>query len=167
LPASQGFAVLGIGANAGGPSTSPVLGLPGTLSQGVLVAEQYNALQFGANPFNYFATSSGAPVTTLQVQVGNGALHAFNGSFVDSGGLWGAIPSSLGTGSVNGYLPAGTQLTFYTADGHSLYTVTAGSLPQVKVIPGGDVNTGNIPFPLMPIYLQYGGSGTIYYDVVP
>jgi PE family len=166
LPASQGFAVLGIGANAGGPSTSPVLGLPSTLSQGVLVAEQYQSLQFGANPFNFFATSSGAPITTLQVSVNGGTPHAFSGSFVDSGGLWGAIPSSLGTGSVNGYLPAGTELEFYTASGTSLYTVTAGSLPQIKVISGGIVNTGNVPFPLMPIYIQYGGNGTIYYDVV-
>ena len=166
LPQSSWDAIMGIGVNAGGPSSSPVLGLPGTLKQGVLVAEQYNALQLGANPFNFFATSSGAPNTTLQVSVNGGTPHALSGSFVDSGGLWGTIPSSLGTGSVNGYLPSGTQLDFYTASGTYLYTWDAGTAQQMRVIPGGVVNTGNIPFQLMPIYLQYGGNGTIYYDVV-
>jgi hypothetical protein len=163
---SQGDAIMGIGINAGGPSTSPVLGLPGTLNHGVLVAEQYNALQFGNNPFNFSATSSGAPITTLQVKVNGGAAQALTGSYVDSGGLWGTIPSSLGTGSANGYLPAGTHLDFYTASGSYLYTWNAGTAQQMRVIPGGVVNTGNIPFELMPIYFQYGGNGTIYYDVV-
>jgi hypothetical protein len=36
----------------------------------------------------------------------------------------------------------------------------------MRVIPGGGgVNTGNFPFELMPIYFQYAGNGTIYYDV--
>ncbi|ORA91613.1 hypothetical protein BST27_29390, partial [Mycobacterium intermedium] len=165
LPASQGDAILGIGANAGGPATiSPVRALPSTLGQGVLVAEQYNALQFGANPFDSFAVSGGAPVTTLRVSVNGGPLQTVTGAFVDTGGLWGTVPSSLGTGSVNGHLPTGTHLEFYTASGTSLYSVTAGSQSEIRVIPGGLLNTGNIPFQLMPIYFSYGGGGTIFYD---
>lgn len=167
LSPSLGQAILGVGVNAGGPaSVSPVLGLPGTLSQGVLLAEQYNALQFGANPFNYFASSNGAPITTLHVSVNGGAIQTVTGSFVDSGGLWGTVPSSLGTGSVNGYVPSGTNLNFYTANNVSIYTEHVGTIPQMKVIPGGGLNTGNLPFQLMPIYLQYGGTGTFYFDVV-
>lgn len=165
LPASQGDAILGIGSNAGGPATiSPVRALPSTLGQGVLLAEQYNALQFGANPFDSFAVSSGAPITTLRVSVNGGPLQTVTGAFVDSGGLWGSVPSSLGTGSVNGYLPAGTHLEFFTASGTSIYYFTAGTLPQTTVIPGGALNTGNIPFQYMPIYIRYGASGTIFYD---
>jgi len=165
LSPSQGDAFLGIGVNSGGPSSSPVLGLPSTLSQGVLVAEQFSALQFGANPLNFFATSSGAPITTLHVSVNGGAIQSVTGSFVDTGALWGTVPSALGTGSTNGYLPAGTNLAFYTANNTPIYTWHAGTLPQMRVIPGGDLNTGNIPFQFMPIYVQYGGSGTFYYDV--
>ena len=170
LSTSQELAVCGIGANPYGgltPSTGPVQALPGTLSQGVLIDEQLDAVQFGANPFNYFATTSGAPVTTLHVSVNNGPIQTVNGALVDSGGLWGVLPSSLGTGStVDGYTPPGTTLEFYTAGNVSLYTETVGASPEAPtVISGAFLNTGNLAFQVMPIYLQYGGIGTYYFDV--
>lgn len=167
IPSTQWHAILGVGANAGGPtSTSPVQQLPGTLNQGILIAEQHNSVQFGANPFGYFATSSGAPITTLWVSVNGGLLTPLFGSFVDTGGLWGAIPSWVGTGSINGYVPAGTTLTFYNTNIVPIYTQVIDSPTLMRVIPGGNFNTGNLPFQLMPIYFEYGGSGTIYYDFV-
>lgn len=170
FPASAGMAVLGIGANPLGgqtPSVSPVQELPGTLSQGVLINEPAGVVQFGANPIAGFAASNGAPITTLHVQVGNGAIQNVNNAIIDSGGLWGLMPSGLGTGSVNGFVPAGTHLTFYTASNVALYQETVGSAPNAPVVGTSNLNTGNTPFEVMPIYLSYSpnGVGTFIFDI--
>ncbi len=167
LPASAGFAVLGVGVNpSGGPlSTSPVQALPGNLDQGLLINEPAGTVQFGANPLTYFASSNGAPATTLRVSADGGSLQTLSNSYIDSGGLWGDLPASLGTGSVNGVVPEGTSLLFYTSDGTPLYSQTVGAAPTAPGV-GSPLNTGNYPFTLMPIYLAYNpsGTGTFYFD---
>lgn len=171
LPVTDGLPVLGIGgSNLVGPlSTSPVQALPDTLGQGVLLNEPAGSAQFGANPLTALTSSSGAPVTTLKVSVNGGTAVTVNDAFVDSGGLWGDIPASLGTGSVGGYVPQGTTLTVYTANNVAIYHETVGAAPTAPVVVSGAnglFNTGNSPFETIPIYLSYSplNTGTLFYD---
>ena len=165
---SEAPAILGIGVNAGGPTTSPVPALPGGLGQGVLLDEPGGVMEFGANPLPAYASVSGAPVTTLDVKINNGTLTPTNDAFIDSGGLDGAVPTALHPPDVNGYVPSGTTLSVYTSGGTFLYTTTVGSqqTPVVSSQLGGDFNTGIIPFLEDPIYLSYtpSGSGTMIFD---
>ncbi|OBG27262.1 PecA family PE domain-processing aspartic protease [Mycobacterium sp. E3198] len=169
--ASDGLPVLGVGgSNLVGPlTTSPVQVLPDTLSQGVLLNEPAGTAQFGANPLTALTSSSGAPVTTLKVSVNGGTPVALSNAFVDSGGLWGDVPASLGTGSAGGYVPQGTTLTVYTANNVAIYHETVGAAPTAPAVVSGAnglFNTGNIPFETIPIYLSYSplGTGTLFYD---
>ena len=168
-PTSQAPAILGIGVNPGGPlSTSPVTALPGGLGQGVLIDEPGGVMEFGANPLPAYASVSGAPVTTVEVRINNGALQPTTNAFIDSGGLFGAVPTGLNPPDVGGYLPSGTTISVYTTGGTLLYTTTVGS-QQTTVVSslfGGVFNTGITPFLQDPIYLSYSptGSGTTIFD---
>lgn len=171
FPAAAGLPVLGIGgSNLVGPlTTSPVQALPDTLSQGVLLNEPAGTAQFGANPLTALTSSSGAPVTTLKVSVNGGTPVTVSNAFVDSGGLWGDVPATLGTGSVGGYVPQGTTLTVYTANNVAIYQETVGAAPTAPAAVSGAnglFNTGNIPFETIPIYLSYSplNTGTLFYD---
>ncbi len=78
----------------------------------------------------------------------------------DSGGLYGTIPASvLGTGQTTGYVPAGTIISVYTPDGHTLlysYTTTGTNSPYVT---GSRMETGYEPFAQQPVYIGYSPSG--------
>ena len=118
-----------------GPNTSPPLGTPITLS-------------------------SGAPITTLQVSV-NGSTPQSVPSIVDSGGVFGTIPSS-----VISSLPPDSIITYYSSDGTELYSfATDGSNSNAPtVILSGLMNTGYYPFSIMPAYLSYtdnSGQGSL------
>ncbi|BBX65400.1 hypothetical protein MSAS_45740 [Mycobacterium saskatchewanense] len=163
-------AVLGVGVNPGGGplGTSPLTALPGAFGQGVLIDEPDRVLQFGPNPLTGYASVSGAPATTLDVSFNNGALHQTGGAYIDSGGLGGSVPDNVGAPNSGNYLPAGTTISVYTPDGHTLlYTTTAGpnQTPVVSSLLGGNFNTGIAPFLQHPIYLSYGGTGTTVFDV--
>ena len=170
-PYSQAPAILGIGVNSGGPvATSPVSALPGGWGQGVLINEPGGVMEFGANPLPAYASVTGAPVTTLDVSINNGALQQTGNAFIDSGGLYGAVPSALGPPpDGNGYVAPGTGISVYTTGGTLLYTTTTGS-QQMTILPSGsygaDFNTGVIPFLADPIYLSYSPSsyGTMVFD---
>lgn len=169
LPASDGLAVLGVGLSGVGPlGTGPVQALPGTLNQGVLINEPTGTAQFGANPLTVGTSASGAPVTTLRVSVNGGAPVTLSGAFVDSGGLWGDVPSSLGTGSVGGYVPQGTILTVSTTGAVEIYQETVGTAPSAPVVvgPTDNFNTGNSVFEKIPIYVSYSPAnvGTLFFD---
>jgi hypothetical protein len=149
--------------------TSPVQALPGNLNQGVLINEPTGTAQFGPNPLQALTSVTGALITTLRVSIDGGAAMTVSGAFIDSGGLWGDFPASLGTGSVNGYVPQGTSFEVYTAGGTPLYTETAGTAPTApNVVSGANAsfNTGNSPFEIIPIYLSYNpnGTGTLFFD---
>lgn len=167
LPVSAGVPVLGVGATqlGGSPIAAPVEALPGTLSQGMLINEPAGLVQFGANPGTAFAVSSGAPITNLLVSVNGGFPLPVFGAIVDTGGLTGLLPFYLGTGAVNGVVPAGTHLTFYNEAGVLLYQQTVGAAADAPRVGFLSMNTGNTPFELMPIYFSYGTpSGTIFYN---
>ncbi len=169
-PYSQVPAILGIGVNSGGPvATSPVTALPGGWGQGVLINEPGGVMEFGANPLPAYASVTGAPVTTLDVSINNGTLQQTGNAFIDSGGLYGAVPSALGPPDANGYVASGTTISVYTTGGTLLYTTTTGS-QLTNVLPSGsygaDFNTGIAPFLADPIYLSYSpsGYGTMVFD---
>ena len=109
---------------------------------------------------------AGAPYTSLKVQVGNGPLESVTAA-IDSGGVYGTIPSSvIGGSQLSGGLPAGTVISVYTGDGQTLlysYTTDATNTPTVT---SDDVlNTGYEPFAQGPVYIAYSGIGTTIFDV--
>ena len=129
--------VLGIGPNNGNPGTSTVIpALPGLLNNGVLINESHDVLEFGPNPLPGRVSITGAPISTVDVQINNGSLQTVPVMF-DSGGLHGIIPSSvLGSGQASGYVPAGTPISVYTSNWSALlysYTTTGTNTPSDHV----------------------------------
>jgi hypothetical protein len=83
-------------------------------------------------------------------------------AIIDSGGEQGYLPSFI-----SGSVPPGTTISVYTGDGSTLlysYTTTAGNTPAV--ISSDQMNTGNEPFALGPVYISYSPSsvGTTVFD---
>ena len=162
--------IMGIGVNAGGPGpSSPVSGLPSTMNQGVLINAPQGYLQFAnTNPLPAVTSTSGAPISDLLVSVNNGPMHSFPGTFIDSGGVYGTLPSDHAV-PAGGTLPAGTTITVYNSDGTELYTYTTTTTnsPTVTTInSGAPMNTGFQPFAQGPIYISHSprDSGTTYFD---
>ncbi|HEU4362462.1 MAG TPA: PecA family PE domain-processing aspartic protease, partial [Mycobacterium sp.] len=160
--------VLGIGPNNGFPGTSTVIpALPGLLNQGVLINESRGVLQFGPNSLTPILSVPGAPITAAYVSIDNGPREPVY-AMIDSGGVYGTIPSSAVTGArIGEQLPGGTNISVYTGDGHTLlysYLTTATDGPWV--VPAGVMNTGYIPFQQYPVYLSYSpsGFGTTIFD---
>jgi PE family len=161
--------VLGVGPNSGGPGTSiPTQALPGDLGQGVLInetaAQPY--LQFGPNPGTAIASLTGAPITNLDVVVtpNGGTAHTYSGisSEIDSGGVYGTIPSSINA-------PVGSLIQVYapgTESGAPLYSYTTTSTNAPTPITSGEMNTGYEPFLQNPVYISYSpsGVGTTVFD---
>lgn len=154
--------VLGVGPNAVGPTPDaiPTAALPGQLGDGLLIDQANHTLTFGPNPLGSGAVSvAGAPFSNLYVQVGNGSLQPVQ-AVIDSGGSYGTMPSS-----VLGSTPAtAAHITVYAdPNGHTpLYSYTTDSTNAPTVVSGDQMNTGNMPFALQPIYISYSpaGSGT-------
>ncbi len=161
--------VLGLGPNAVGPGPSiPTQYLPGDLNQGVLINMPAQQLQFGPStllptPANNIPIA-GAPISNLYVQVGSGAVQSVP-SIIDSGGVYGTMPSSVIGGS--GSLPANTTISVYddAQKTHLLYSYNTNDY-QPTVISSGLMNTGFKPFSEQPIYISYspGGVGTTIFD---
>ncbi len=151
--------VLGIGPNSGGPGPSiATQALPGSFGQGVLINETATNpyLQFGSQSAitsslgqSPIATLTGAPITTLDVNVGGQGLQSYS-SEIDSGGVYGTIPFTPSTGSlVQVYAPGGAELYQYN------YGTTYSPTPT-----SGVMNTGSLIFQEHPIYVGWGGQGT-------
>ena len=163
VPVASIITVLGVGPNDGNPISTPLTSaLPGNLNEGVLIDEPQGLLEFGPNPLPALASVTGAPLTTLQVQINNGPLQTASGAFIDSGGLTGNITSNEVPGiPVGDTLPAGTTLTVYTSTDQELYseTITTANAPYVVSSSGGIFNTGDYPFSQEPIYISNSPSG--------
>ena len=145
--------------------------LPGRLNEGVLINAPAGYLEFGPNPLPAALTVPGSPIASLEVQIGTGPLTPVTAA-IDSGGLAGAIPSSLAGNNVvlsppglpftvNETLAPGTQISVYTSNGATLlyqYTTTAADTPVV--VPGDTTtvpfNTGLVPFLQQPVYIANG-----------
>ncbi|MGA7050227.1 MAG: PecA family PE domain-processing aspartic protease, partial [Mycobacterium sp.] len=158
--------VLGVGPNAGGPGPSiPLQALPSPYNQGLLINEAAASpyLQFGPAPTNLgtpLAILTGAPITTLDVQVGNGGPIQAISSIVDSGGVQGTIPFNAPVGStISVYAPGtnGKLLYSYTLDGGPADTA------YFPVASSGLMNTGALPFLQHPDFIDYGTGDQTFY----
>jgi len=80
---------------------------------------------------------------------------------IDSGGMFGNVPQSLFPGlGIGSHVPAGTEISVYTADGETLlysFTTTASNSPHVWN--GESMNSGYWPFSDNPVYIDYRPSG--------
>lgn len=165
--------VLGVGPNALGPTPDsiPTADLPGDLGHGVLIDQANGQLVFGDNPLTGGTAVQGSPFTELEVSI-NGAPFQHVTAVVDSGGVYGTMPSSVleeagVTPTQLGALPNGTTVQVYTDDGQTLlysYTVNSSDpLAQSPSVVGGAgafMNTGNFPFAQQPVYISYDPAGT-------
>ncbi|WP_043336758.1 PecA family PE domain-processing aspartic protease [Mycolicibacter kumamotonensis] len=171
--------VLGVGPNALGPTPDhiPTADLPGDLGKGLLIDQADKELIFGANPLTGGTAVAGAPWTTLDLSI-NGSTPQPVSAVVDSGGVYGTMPSSVLNGiqpQQNGGLPDGTTIAVYQHGTNNLlyeYTVhnVNGVFNSPTVTSGDTMNTGNIPFAQQPIYISYspaGGGQTIFGGVGP
>ena len=148
--------VLGVGPNAGGPGPSiPTQAFANSsYDTGLLINESAGTLTFGPNPLTPIATLTGSPVTTLHVTVSGGPAQAVD-SIIDSGGVFGTIPSS-----VIGNAPPGTVITVSTPGGVELYQYAYGASDSATAISSGLMNTGALLFQNHPVYISYSPSGT-------
>jgi hypothetical protein len=148
--------VLGVGPNSGGPGPSiPLQALPGNFGQGVLINETTQPtgspyLQFGPNPLAVASQTAGAPISNLLISINNGATTPVTAS-IDSGGVFGALPSSVAGGG----LAPGTVVTVFNTSHQELYQYTITSTNAPEVISSGVANTGSVPFSQQPIYIDY------------
>jgi hypothetical protein len=161
---AQGF--MGIGPNADGPGPSSVVtALPGDLSDGVLLNEAGGYLEFGPNPLEPYASTVGAPLANLEVSVGNGGAVPVQAA-IDSGGVYGTIPSSILTGAQDGQTLYGENISVYTSNGQFLYSYTPNEGYGPTVTSQDTMNTGNEAFELYPVYISNSPNdvGTTVFD---
>jgi hypothetical protein len=148
--------VLGIGDNTLGPTESP---LEAAGYDGVTVdAPGGELIVDPSNPFAAIATVSGAPITDLSESVNGGTPLAVSDD-VDSGGVFGTIPSSL-VGNA-GSVPNGDTISVY--DGSTpVYSYTVeGDSPTV--VSGTSVDSGVLPYLEEPIFIDYA-KDTLSFD---
>ena len=162
--------VLGMAANRGtGPNN--VVALPGELKDGVLLLQfgWWGLAVFGPNPLPARVSVPGAPDAYAQIQINDGPKQAVN-AIIDSGGVYGYVPASLVPGQTESYLPTGTRVSVYTGDGQTLlYSYTTTEAQPLGISEGDEFNTGNIPFQLGPIYIDYSqpdGIGATVFNYV-
>jgi hypothetical protein len=159
--------ILGIADNASGPTTSPFADYGG-----VLVDIPQNQLVVSAtDPLESYASTSGAPISTVLESVNNGTATSVSND-IDSGGVFGTIPSSLVSGSS---VPSGTVITVDNAAGQQLYTYpTTGNFDvgtgtgvsdAPTVVSGTSIDSGVIPFLSHPVYVDYTND-TLYFDTL-
>jgi hypothetical protein len=146
--------ILGIGDNTAGPTESP---FEATGYTGVTVDLPQNELIVGdTNPGTAIATVNGAPISSLYETVTTGGVtkSATVTDDVDSGGVYGTVPSSLGAAQ-------GSTITVYSSNGGTeLYSYTVGKDSDgVSELPtstsGTSIDSGEIPFREEPIYIDY------------
>ena len=114
------------------------------------------------------ATVSGAPIpnSNLYESINNGTPLGVSDD-IDSGGVYGTIPSTL-VGS-SGSLPTGTTIDVYNSPGGTLlysYVTTTDSLGNSTapaVVSGTSIDSGIEPFLEEPIYINYADD-TLTFD---
>src|ERR1700730_1791790 len=148
--------ILGIGQHTGGPTTSPLESYGGVLvdiPDGKLIVDS-------ANPGTAIATVAGNPIADLFESL-NGGTRVAVADDVDSGGVFGTIPSSLVSGSS---VPPGTTIDLYNSasGGTLLYSYNTGNLATSGYdgptpVSGNQIDSGVLPFLHEPIYISYTG----------
>jgi PE-PGRS C-terminal aspartyl peptidase-like domain len=163
--------ILGIGnaASDGGPGVSP---LQAAGYNGVLVDIPQKELVLGANTGTPFATISGAPIPNSNLYESiNGGTPVAVSNDIDSGGVYGTIPSSL-VGNA-GSLPSGTVIAVYDHPGGTLlyqYTTgtdSFGNSTAPTAVTGNTIDSGVEPFLQEPIYIDYVNNALVFDKPVP
>jgi hypothetical protein len=161
--------VLGIGdsASAAGPTESP---LQAAGFNGVTVDIPKGELVIGSNADENAdnVTVSGAPTSTLYESIDGGAKTQVSDD-VDSGGVYGTIPSSLVGNATS--VPSGQTISVYDSSGEELYsyvtgTDSLGTDTSPGVTSGTSIDSGVEPYLEEPIYLDYQND-TLTFDEPP
>ncbi len=158
-----GFAgILGVGPNAGGPTTGPdgsvTSALPGELYRGMLLNETGRYLNFGPNTRPARAKLGGLPVSELVVKFDDGDLIPVKEAIFDTGGSFGFFSADLVPEAWKDKttIPVGTNISVYAPDGKTLlysYTTTEENKPVIEA-DLGYFNTGYQPFQSGSLYLD-------------
>jgi hypothetical protein len=159
--------ILGIGANTAGPTTSPFAS-----DGGVLVDIPHDQLVVtGTNPLTDAVSTTGAPVSGVWESIGGAPFSQATKVIdnIDSGGVFGTIPSSLETGSS---VPSGTEITVFNNAGQELYSYTTtgnfdvgtgtGVSDAPTVTSGTDIDSGVLPFLHHAVYIDYANDTTYF-----
>jgi hypothetical protein len=171
LADNQSTGILGIGdAGNAGPGTSPFEALG---YSGVTVDLPQNVLVVGANEgangqaLTPIETLSGAPTVlsnlTETVTSGSGTTSGLVSDNVDSGGVYGTIPSTIAStlapGEKISVLDGNTVLYSYTINDINAPFVTTGTAGA------NAIDSGVEPYMQEPIYIAYTGTqGAITFD---
>src|SRR5882757_3474375 len=146
--------ILGIGDNATGPTTSPLESYGG-----VTVDIPGGNLIVGPNTDTPLFTVDGAPIAHLYETVSTSGQTIVGSAVtnnVDSGGVYGTIPSALAS-----HLQTGSVISVYDHQGGTLlyqYTVDIDSIGQSTAptaVSGTSIDSGVAPFLIQPIYIDY------------
>jgi hypothetical protein len=163
--------ILGVGYNDYGPTVTPFADY-----DGVLIDIPNNQLIIGDYDTTGWVSTDGAPISTVFETV-NGVTRSVSVN-LDSGGVFGTIPSSLAPGSDLGeQIPDGVLISVTNSEGDELYSYTTGQFdisndgtPDLVsnspyVVSGTYLNSGVIPFLNHQVYLDYSGTiGTTYFS---
>jgi hypothetical protein len=159
--------ILGIGMNTAGPTTSPFIDYGG-----VYVNIPGNELVVtGTNPIPDAVSTVGSPVSNVLESVNGGTAVAVSNN-IDSGGVFGTIPSSLApTGSV----PDNTLISVFNSNHDLLYSYTTTgnfdisdtSTPNLvsdapTVVSGTSIDSGVLPFLQHGVYIDYAADKTFF-----
>jgi hypothetical protein len=163
LSSNQVDGILGVGAVPAGPTTTPFEDYGS-----VLVDIPNHQLVIGeANPFPEAPSTAGTGVSDVLEKVGSTTKEVTN--IIDSGGVFGTIPSSLESGSS---VPAGTLITVENTAGQELYSYTTtgnfdvgtgtGVSDAPTIVSGTSIDSGVLPFLHHAVYLDYAGDKTYF-----
>jgi hypothetical protein len=151
--------ILGIGDNTAGPTTSPLESYGGVLVD----VPQHELIVSDTNPGTAIDTLDGAPTSNLTESINGGAPVAVSDD-IDSGGVYGTIPSTLESGSS---VPPNTTITVFdgTKELYSYVTGTDsdGTSTSPTVVSGTDIDSGVIPYLEHPIFIDYSND-TLSFD---
>jgi hypothetical protein len=165
LGSNQVDGILGIGENTAGPTTTPFESYGS-----VLVDIPHGQLVVGGdNPFPDAVSTAGSPVSTVYESI-NGAPFddaVKVSNIIDSGGVFGTIPSSLATS-----VPAGTEITVFNTAGQELYSYTTSGAFDIgngvtvsdapTVVSGSTIDSGVLPFLNHAVYIDYAADKTFF-----
>jgi hypothetical protein len=142
--------ILGIGDNTAGPTTSPLESYGGVLVD----VPQNELIVDSTNPGTAIDTVSGAPIANLYetVTTNGQTVGSTVSDDVDSGGVYGTIPSSLASD-----VEPGSTITVYSSQGGTeLYSYDVGSAGEEPTSTSGtSIDSGVEPYLNEPIYIDY------------
>ena len=156
--------ILGVGANTAGPTTTPFENYGGVY----IDIPQHELIVTGTNPIPDAVSTSGSPVSDVLESINGGTTKEVT-NIIDSGGVFGTIPSSLESGSS---VPADTLISVYNTNHDLLYSYTTtgnfdvgtgtGVSDSPTVVSGTSIDSGVLPFLHHGVYIDYAADKTYF-----